>query len=195
MTTLVNRSTITLVVGALLTLTACQATTGSAPAPTAVVVVAPPVTANHPSPSACHAGSDSGQPLPDPHCTPGATNPSVSQATIHSTICVSGWTGTVRPPTSYTDPLKRQGVVAYGYTDTRLSRYEEDHLVPLEVGGAPSDPANLWPELGRSPNLKDKVEGAARRAVCAGSLTLATVQAGFESDWVTLGRQLGVRIP
>lgn len=193
MTTLVKRGTIALVVGALLTLTACQATTGTTAATSAAVVVAP--TVNVSAPAACHAGRDSGQPLPDPHCTPGALNPAVTPATIHSTICVSGWTGTVRPPISYTEPLKRQGIVAYGYIDTRLSRYEEDHLVPLEVGGAPSDAANLWPELGRSPNLKDKVEGAARRAVCAGSLPLATVQAGFESDWVTLGRQLGVSIP
>src|SRR4051794_32216428 len=52
-------------------------------------------------------------PLPDPACTPGATNPDVTQGTIDATICVSGWTSTVRPPTSYTNPLKVRQIVAY----------------------------------------------------------------------------------
>jgi hypothetical protein len=73
-------------------------------------------------------------------------NPDVTQSTITSTICVSGWTSTIRPPTSYTNPLKTQGIKDYGYTDTSLSSYEEDHFLPLEVGGSPRDPRNLWPE-------------------------------------------------
>src|SRR5689334_22685356 len=85
-------------------------------------------------------------PLPDPDCTPGAYNSAVTQSTIGSTICVSGWTATVRPPTSYTNPLKVQGIADYGYSDTSVADYEEDHLVPLELGGSPRDPDNLWPE-------------------------------------------------
>src|SRR5579871_5396607 len=42
--------------------------------------------------------------LPDPSCTPGALNPDVTQATIASTICKTGWTATVRPPLSVTEP-------------------------------------------------------------------------------------------
>ncbi len=33
---------------------------------------------------------------PDRRCTPGAVNPAVTQSTIDSTICRSGWTATVR---------------------------------------------------------------------------------------------------
>src|SRR5215471_19094461 len=90
--------------------------------------------------------SQSRLPLPDPSCTPGSYNPNVTQSTIGSTICMSGWTATVRPPTSYTNALKVQGIADYGYSDTNVSDYEEDHLVPLELGGAPRDPRNLWPE-------------------------------------------------
>ncbi|MEU0822991.1 hypothetical protein, partial [Streptomyces mirabilis] len=90
--------------------------------------------------------SQSYLPLPDSSCTPGSYNPNVTQSNIGSTICVSGWTATVRPPTSYTNPLKAQGIIDYGYSDTNMSDYEEDHLVPLELGGAPRDPGNLWPE-------------------------------------------------
>jgi hypothetical protein len=34
----------------------------------------------------------------DASCTPGAFDPDVTQSTIDQTICVSGWTATVRPP-------------------------------------------------------------------------------------------------
>jgi hypothetical protein len=34
----------------------------------------------------------------------------------------------------------------YGYTDHHLSDFEEDHLIPLELAGAPADIRNLWPE-------------------------------------------------
>src|ERR1700687_1954524 len=44
--------------------------------------------------------------LPDPKCTPGAVDPSVTQDNIDSTICVSGYTKTVRPPVSVTEPQK-----------------------------------------------------------------------------------------
>ncbi len=48
--------------------------------------------------------------LPDPAKTPGALNPEVTQATIGTTICVRGWTQTVRPPQAYTLALKRQQI-------------------------------------------------------------------------------------
>ncbi|MGW4939468.1 hypothetical protein ACWEQH_41935 [Streptomyces sp. NPDC004166] len=59
---------------------------------------------------------------------------------------MSGWTDTVRPPTSYTNPLKAQGTIVYGCSDTNTADYEEAHLVPLELGGAPQANGNLWPE-------------------------------------------------
>ena len=84
--------------------------------------------------------------LPDSHLTPGAVNPAVTQANIQQTICERGYTKTIRPPVSYTEPLKRRQLREYGYADQHIWHYEEDHLVPLEVGGAPRDPRNLWPE-------------------------------------------------
>src|SRR5439155_27135550 len=38
--------------------------------------------------------------------TPGVLNPEVTQATIGRTICVRGWTRTIRPPSAYTSGLK-----------------------------------------------------------------------------------------
>ena len=130
---------------------------------------------------------------PDPFLTPGATNPDVTQDTITTTICVSGWTATIRPPTSYTNALKGQQITQYGYAITTPSAYEEDHLISLQLGGAPSDPRNLWPEpyeftLGdgrpTGARTKDVFETRLKKQVCAGTVTLAEAQAEIGVHWV-----------
>src|SRR5664280_1369971 len=100
-------------------------------------------------------------------------------------LVVGGYTATIRPRASYTNALKRQQIVAYGYPDTDPRGYEEDHLIALELGGAPSDQCNLWPEPAHSPNPKDKVENVLRQRVCAGSLTLVEAQQRIATDWTT----------
>lgn len=134
-------------------------------------------------------------PLPDSGCTPGSYNQDVTQSTIHSTVCVSGWTATVRPPTSYTNPLKVQGIADYGYSDTSTADYEEDHLVPLEPGGAPRDPANLWPEPRYgSPTAytKDGTETKLKNAVCAGTITLSSARSAIRTNWTTALQVTGI---
>jgi hypothetical protein len=130
---------------------------------------------------------------PDRALTPGALNPAVTQATIGSTICVSGWTATIRPSSSYTTRLKIAQIVAYGYSDTSTSAYEEDHLISLELGGAPSDPRNLWPQPytmsladGRptGARTKDSFETRLKKEVCAGAISLAEAQADIGVYWV-----------
>jgi hypothetical protein len=129
--------------------------------------------------------------LPDPRCTPGSIDPIVTQANIYSTICESGWTKTVRPPYSQTEPFKKNvAFPAYGLTWYRES--ELDHLVPLELGGS-NDATNLWPELGKSSgNPKDYVESALNRAVCDGRVSLVAAQDAIASDWMTAEKKLGI---
>lgn len=159
--------------------------------PTVVPATTPPATSIVTTAAPCHPRLDYGYVLPDPSCTPGANNPLVTQSNIDQTICAEGWTETVRPPESYTESLKRAQMSEYG-EDKPISAYEEDHLIPLELGGAPSDPHNLWPEPGASPNPKDDVESAANHLVCEGRMTLVSAQQQIASDWVVLGRTLGV---
>jgi hypothetical protein len=130
---------------------------------------------------------------PDPALSPGARNPDVTQATINSTICVSGWTTTVRPSSSYTTSLKIEQIADYRYRETSTASYEEDHLIPLELGGAPTDPHNLWPEPytaslsdGRNvgARVKDAYETALKGQVCGGTITLAAAQAKIGIHWV-----------
>ena len=136
-------------------------------------------------PGSCHALGSGLYSRPDPQCTPGALNPAVTQATIEQTICVMGWTSTVRPPESVTEPEKQASLAAYGATGPP-SAYEYDHFVPLQVGGAVNDPRNLWPEPGASHNPKDSVESDLRSDVCAGKMTLADAQRAIVSDWTKL---------
>jgi hypothetical protein len=145
-----------------------------------------------PAPGTCKLGNHNGQPLPDSKCTPGTTNPAVSQASIADTICKSGWTTTIRPPTSVTGKLKKQLDTAYGLPTTTDG--ELDHLVSLELGGAPSDPANLWVEPGKIPNPKDAVENKLHSAVCAGLIPLAIAQKAIAGTWVTAFDDAGLRV-
>jgi len=106
---------------------------------------------------------------------PGVLNPDVTQATIRSTICVRGWTATVRPPVEYTNELKRKQMRAYGEAGPP-SAYQEDHLVSLELGGDPTDPRNLWPEPYPRAADVDKIENELNAEVCSGKLSLAEGQ-------------------
>jgi hypothetical protein len=140
--------------------------------------------------SACRSSSG----LPDRHCTPGATWSRVTQGNIHSTICKRGWTATVRPPESYTEALKRSQLGRYGdYDGRKLSSYEEDHLIPLELGGSPTSPRNLWPEAHPSSYTKDGVEDALNHAVCSGRVKLAPAQRAIALNWKTAEHALALR--
>lgn len=136
---------------------------------------------------------------PDPARTPGAANPEVTQRNIKDTICNRHWsTRLIRPPAAYTSKLKRKQLREYGDTvhQTRaelinpntgkvdITRcvahsdnpacYEEDHLIPLEDGGDPRDPRNLWPEpynthvggVIMGAHQKDVVEGFIHDEIC-----------------------------
>jgi hypothetical protein len=113
--------------------------------------------------------------LADPVRTPGVLNPDVSQATIGQTICVQGWTRTIRPPSQYTSELKLEQMREYGVGGDP-SGYQEDHLISLELGGHPSDRRNLWPEPNPRATAVDRVENELNAKVCAGELTLAEAQ-------------------
>ena len=158
------------------------------PAPTAVtsVIIS--------SSSKCHAihidPSDPQAFLPDPNCTPGEIDPGVTQNNIASTICLAGYTKTVRPSVSYTDNLKKQQIQDYGYQDTKMGDFEEDHFISLELGGSPKDPKNLWPEPHPSINEKDKVENYLHSQVCSGKLTLFKAQQEITKNWYEIYMQI-----
>ncbi len=114
-------------------------------------------------------------------------NPAVTQATIAETVCVRGWTKTVRPPFYVSNAIKLTKLRERGLTAADRSRFELDHIIPLALGGAPDDPRNLqlqpWPEA----DAKDDVEACLARAVCAGRITLDEAQVRIWTDWRSAG--------
>jgi hypothetical protein len=142
------------------------------------------VVQRQPSPGNCHMRGEYPFNMPDPHCTPGALNPAVTQATIRKTICSIGYTSRIRPSTSVTGPEKLASIRAYGLHQAARS-YEYDHLISLELGGAANDSRNLWPEPGASPNRKDQEENYLHARVCDGRMTLARAQRIIALDWVS----------
>jgi hypothetical protein len=152
-----------------------------------------------PLPASTASGSGAGRChvrgwLPDPVCTPGAFNPAVTAATLSQTVCWAGWTATIRPPVGYTEGLKRQQMAAYGLAGP-ISGWIEDHVVPLEAGGDPTSPANLWPEDRQQSLVKDQAEAAVNRALCQGRVSLADGQQLMATDWTAAYRRFVGPLP
>jgi hypothetical protein len=129
------------------------------------------------------------QALPNSALTPGAFDPRITQFNIHQSICIPRYSKSVRPPESYTEPLKRKLIDAYGYTDHRLRDYELDHDAPISLGGAPADPRNLWPQPrhvigGWGSYAKDRLKDRLHALVCRGQVPLAQAQYDIRHDWI-----------
>jgi hypothetical protein len=80
--------------------------------------------------------------------------------------------------------LKVQGIAGYGCVDKILGRYEEDHLIPLSVGGSPRSPKNLWPESYRGKFgacVKDKLERFLHDRVGDGTIRLSKARRAFRN--------------
>ena len=107
--------------------------------------------------------------------TPGVLNPQVTQGTIAQTICVDGWTSSIRPPTEYTNELKLEQMETYA-REGEPADYQEDHLISLGLGGHPTDPRNLWPQPIHRALRVDRLERDLHEAVCSGRTTLAEAQ-------------------
>ena len=127
------------------------------------------------------------QELPMRTHTPGAINNQVTQDNIDTTICIKGWTKTIRPPYSFTHGLKHIKMRQYGYAPDQIHAFELDHLVGLSIGGAPDDPRNLWPQ----PHFgewtaadKDALEASLHRQVCDRKVPLREAQQAMATDWI-----------
>ena len=148
-----------------------------------------------PAPQTKSDGCVSGGGLPDAACTPGAVDPRVTQDNLNTTICRRGYTATVRPTVNVTEKIKRDQMAAYGLQGQRLADYELDHLISLELGGAPADVANLWPEPWNgdaNAHMKDSVENYLNREVCRGAIQLVDAQRMIATDWLAIYTSRGL---
>ena len=140
------------------------------------------------------AAEDLTQWLPIKALTPGAINPSITQDNIDRTICITGYTKTVRPSASYTTNIKKKQLAEtynrFGAIQTSL--FEEDHLIPLELGGNSNNVDNLWPEPWNGTwgaHKKDLLENRLHALVCSKLLDLSTAQHQIADDWISAYKQ------
>lgn len=145
--------------------------------------------------------------LPDPDLHPGKKDSRVTK----TQLCSKSYrTGTVRPPTSYTNRLK-QLELARGRATIKAPNgrtytvhgeglpgtakdYELDHIISLQLGGHPDDPANLWmqpwerkgarlADPGYGAESKDVLESRLKREVCNRGMALSEAQRLISTDW------------
>jgi hypothetical protein len=115
-----------------------------------------------------------------------ALNPDVRPDTVQSTICVPGYTSSVRPSTSFTNGVKRKLLREAGLAPDAVTAYELDHRIPLALGGHPRALANLQLQRWDGPDSaksKDRLEKRLQNLVCAGSVPLDDARAAIYWDW------------
>jgi hypothetical protein len=113
-------------------------------------------------------------------------NPDVTEDTINQSICVPGYTKTVRPSKTYTNGIKAKLLRENGLDESQMSRYELDHIVPLGLGGHPRKLANLalQPWDGEHGAIrKDLLERRLQVLVCRGELQLTEAQVCIADGW------------
>jgi len=98
---------------------------------------------------------------------PGAVRPLTA-----AQVCATRW-GTDRR--QVTEAMKREVAKRDGVRWADRARYEFDHLVPRELGGADTVD-NLWPQPLAEATVKDRLENRLHRLVCTGQISLADAQ-------------------
>ena len=115
-----------------------------------------------------------------------ALNPDVTQDSIAKTICVVGYTASVRPSTSYTNGVKAKLLREIGQDLSHMADYELDHIVPLALGGHPRKLANLMLQPWQGENSakdKDVLERRLQRMVCDHLMQLHAAQFCIAENW------------
>jgi hypothetical protein len=139
----------------------------------------------------CKTEIRNGFPMPDPNCTPGAVDPSVTMRLLKSagfrTSCVRDRATTAKAKAATYDAYN----IAHPVNNTGRNQVcELDHLVSLELGGADTID-NIWPQCGPSGvelgdryfKQKDSVENYLAAEVRAGVISLKDAQEKIAKDW------------
>jgi hypothetical protein len=115
-------------------------------------------------------------------------NPLVNESTVTDTICVHGWTKTVRPSVNVTNHIKRRMMFDIGVPPEGEPGVILDHRIPLSLGGSPNAKDNFILQPTDESHDKDRVELCLSRMVCAGRIQLYAAQKAIWSNWRTAAK-------
>lgn len=145
-----------------------------------------------PAQGGCHTRTMNGFVIPDPNCTPGAINPTVTVTVLRDpafrTACIRQQVTTEHEKSQTYDWYS----IPHPANNTGGSQScERDHLVSLELGGADTLD-NIWPQCGppgvslaeRYFKQKDAVENYLAWRVRRGEMDLAQAQRGIATNWM-----------
>jgi hypothetical protein len=115
---------------------------------------------------------------PDNHCTPGASAHLTRAQACHT-----------RDRPTLPAAERRRILTDYGVPGWTGRDGELDHRIPFFLGGT-TDHRNIWPERGRIPNPKDRLESYIWRRVCVRhTMRPRTARRLFRQDWRTTYRR------
>ncbi len=112
-----------------------------------------------------------------------ALNPDVTQSTIQQTICVKGYSSTVRPSTSYTNPIKLRMMRQEGIPESDKSDWALDHRIPISLGGHPRALSNLQLLTATENSRKSRIEVKLLCYVCVGQMPLSQAHQEIAGGW------------
>jgi len=148
-------------------------------------------TVNTPSAGGCTPKESNGHPIPDPTCSPGAVNPTLTLKVLKT----KGFTTKCVRDQASSKKQKERTYAFYGIkkpanNSGKTQTCELDHIISLQLGGADTL-ENLWPQCGpprtalakRHFKLKDDVENFLARQIKAGKIGLSEAQNGIAEDW------------
>ena len=140
----------------------------------------------------CTPRTSNGHPIPDPDCSPGAINPTVTLKVLKTkrftTKCLRNLA---------TSPNEKAKTYGWYNIDRPTNNSgtkmicELDHIISLQLGGADTLD-NLWPQCGPSRKvglakrhfkMKDDVENYLAAQIKAGKIDLGVAQRGIAEDW------------
>lgn len=153
------------------------AATGAPAAPAAPATAPAPAQppASPPSP-----GPATPSPAPEAPARPAAHNPNVRHATVAATVCRAGYTRRVRPSLA---AHRRALLASAAVPPGEWHGWQLDHRVPLALGGAPRDPANLMLQPRHEAERKNRLEVKLQCLVCTGQVPLHVARADIARDW------------
>jgi hypothetical protein len=139
----------------------------------------------------CTTQTKHGFPVPDPKCTPGAVNPSVTLIVLKNPSFRTECVRNCATSEGEKNATYQQYGILHPPSNTGTSQVcELDHLISLELGGADTI-ENIWPQCGpnqvplakRYFKQKDAVENYLAEQVKTGKMKLEKAQTGIAADW------------